>query len=681
MVVQDESAILWIDDDQDVLHSAERMVRARGWRFCGVGDADSAAVQLKTEKFSVVVADYRLKMTSGLDFLEHCRNEFPSVTRVLVTGLLEVELLERAVNRASVFRFIAKPWEQNQVCFELEKAIEHHRLQLSQNVLKKEVSTQNRRLEELTSGLESLVVERTRDSELSRKEVELKVLRLRELVRFIKDLSLTKSLDELLNLLHREFRRYHELRSPILAYIRIDRKPGLAYFQGRQAVDRPANSVWTESQRIRQNDLADQKYLATEFARPFAKVLAIPLKKRLGVDNGQEIPATLFFEHNLNDNQVLELIGSLTERIQPVSLAIDRILLEYHLRLSSLQWESTFDGIKDPIAIVDIDYGVVRANRQFHQKSYAHECFRQFAQESSVCRGCPVEKALQTSEPHRGQIKRGTQVFDVFSYPIKLSGDMRTTNVINHYVEVTGERDLYSRVIQSEKMAAIGLLAGSIAHELNNPLTGIRSLAQVLLQEIDAEKALHADLVEVEKAAERCQKIIENLLNFSKSKGDADSVLVSVNQVVSNTLPMLKTAMREHRCEINLSEQDLFAKAPPQLLQQVIFNLVNNACQAMIDPGTISISTNASRSQGSDSQKDWIEIHVKDTGQGIPPEILETIFEPFFTTKDPGQGTGLGLSMSLSIIKKLGGQILVESVVGKGSHFIVQLPLAMGGCE
>jgi signal transduction histidine kinase len=345
-----------------------------------------------------------------------------------------------------------------------------------------------------------------------------------------------------------------------------------------------------------------------------------------------------------------------------------------------MQWEQTFDGIKDPIAIVDVDYSVVRANRHFpvltrHGRIFETHCHRVFSETERPCSGCPVEFALKTRQPQRGQIRRGDQYFDVYSYPIQLNHDSVTTNVINHYVDVTKARELNGRMIQNEKMAAIGHLAGHIAHELNNPLTGIRSLAQVLMAEVPKTGSLHDDILEVEKASERSQKIIENLLAFSRGGTDQKQERIALNDIVRRTLPMLKTAMREHRSEVNLEANDAQVTVEPHLMQQVVFNLVNNACQAMPDIGSISLTTQVEY----DSRGDWCVLKVSDTGTGIPQEIIDSIFEPFFTTKEQGRGTGLGLSMSRSVIEKFGGEIEVASTVGQGSTFIVRLPCVKEG--
>lgn len=670
--------ILWVDDDADVLDSARRLFKSSPWELVPAGTAQAARELIARETFAVIVADQRLQAASGIDLLEFAKEKAPSATRILLTGAVDIGILEEAVNRGHVFRFVGKPWDNELLLVDIGKAVEHHQLKMTQSSLLKEVSSQNKQLERLTSGLEQIVVERTGNVESSKVEAEKKLSHVRELVRFIKDLSMLTSVEDLLNLIRKELKSFHELRAPSLAYVVADRTPIILYLQGKQVVEREARQMWSRRPRIRINELEDRLYLANEFGRPFVKVLAIPLKRRaVASDASDEAPATLFFEHALPDEKIDQFLSFISERLQPLSIALDRILLEYHLKWTSVQWEGTFDGIKDPIAIVDIDYRVVRANRHFplkpEDRSYETSCHKVFANSDMICRGCPVAKALETGQPQKGQIKRGSRVYDVLSYSIHLNDDQVSTNVINHYVDVTSSRELHGRMIQSEKMAAVGLLAGNIAHELNNPLTGIRSLAQVLLEEVPKEGTLRDDISEVEKASERSQKIIENLLGFSKGESDQKQVLISLNEIVRRTLPMLKTALREHRSEMLLSPDEPSVKVEPHLMQQVVFNLVNNACQAMRDAGTVTVRT---ETQIDSSGRAWSTLHVIDTGDGIPDDIIENIFEPFFTTKEKGQGTGLGLSMSQSVIENFGGTISVTSKVQEGTHFVVRLPVA-----
>jgi C4-dicarboxylate-specific signal transduction histidine kinase len=239
------------------------------------------------------------------------------------------------------------------------------------------------------------------------------------------------------------------------------------------------------------------------------------------------------------------------------------------------------------------------------------------------------------------------------------------TNIVNQYVDITQSRELYLQLLQSEKMGAIGMLAGNIAHELNNPLTGIRSLAQVLLTEVDEGGSMHADLIEIEKATGRSQRIIKNLLEFSQGEQQA-AEQTSVDDVVEKTLPMLKAPMRMHRQDVRLGSSGVQVMVEPYLLQQVLYNLINNACQAMKEPGALRIETFSKEGQ--------VVIEIADSGPGIPQGLEKKIFEPFFTTKKEGHGTGLGLSMSKSIIEKFGGTISFRNIAPNGSCFTIVLP-------
>jgi two-component system NtrC family sensor kinase len=238
---------------------------------------------------------------------------------------------------------------------------------------------------------------------------------------------------------------------------------------------------------------------------------------------------------------------------------------------------------------------------------------------------------------------------------------------VNQYTDMSHERDLYMRLVQSEKLAAVGLLAGNIAHELNNPLSGISALSQILQTEMEPTHPHVADLIEIEKAAERCQLIIKNLLNFSQPSQSDELEEVNLNELINSTLPLLKTALRTQNLQSYFQEPLPFTCVQPSQLQQVIFNLVNNACQAMTTSG------------GALTIKTWSEgryscFSVTDTGPGIPEDIQNRIFEPFFTTKEVGMGTGLGLSVSRSIIEKFGGELTLSSAMGQGTTFTVSLP-------
>ncbi len=229
------------------------------------------------------------------------------------------------------------------------------------------------------------------------------------------------------------------------------------------------------------------------------------------------------------------------------------------------------------------------------------------------------------------------------------------------------------QLIQTEKLASLGKLVSSIAHEINNPLTPILGYSQMLLshEETDPEK-IQRYIEVIYQSADKVKKIVENLLSFAR-KDKPRREYADVNSI-------LRKAVEFREYQLSLENIRVVMDLDPELpetmvdsgqLQQVFTNMVLNAYNAISDSesndGKIEIHT--------ESGDGWIEITISDTGPGIPEEVLNKIFDPFFTTKPTGLGTGLGLSVSYGIIKEHGGDILVESEEGKGTTFIVRIPV------
>ena len=247
----------------------------------------------------------------------------------------------------------------------------------------------------------------------------------------------------------------------------------------------------------------------------------------------------------------------------------------------------------------------------------------------------------------------------------------------NSMASALKERDLQlkeftrSKLMESERLALIGQLAANVAHELNNPLTGIITYSHLLLEQTTAEDPTKDFLQKIVNQANRCKEIIKGLLDFSRQK-KPDKTLCDVNSVLMDCISLIENQALFHNIRIQSSLKIDLPRAviDPSQIERVFMNMIINAAEAMEGSGHLAIMTRYDR------ENRCVEVEFTDTGSGIEKEDLEKIFDPFFTTKDTGHG--LGLAICYGIIKEHRGTILVESEVGKGTTFIVRLPVSLG---
>src|SRR3989339_1046352 len=262
--------------------------------------------------------------------------------------------------------------------------------------------------------------------------------------------------------------------------------------------------------------------------------------------------------------------------------------------------------------------------------------------------------------------------------------------------------ELQRHLMQSEKMVAVGQLAGGVAHEINNPMGVILGFAQSVGKNIKEGDSLYMPLKSIEREAIRCKKLVSNLLTFSRIEKTGIEI-VEINSAIEETISLIEAQAKTRGIEIikQYASNLLRIKVNRSQIQQVIVNLCNNAMDAMPQGGKITITTTVAAEQSSANISkanalplQFIVITISDTGVGMSEEVKKHIFEPFYTTKEVGKGTGLGLSICYEIVKKHNGIIEVESPtftsattpladkkvtdgkeVGKGTTFIIKLPI------
>jgi PAS domain S-box-containing protein len=341
--------------------------------------------------------------------------------------------------------------------------------------------------------------------------------------------------------------------------------------------------------------------------------------------------------------------------------------------------DSVLESLTDGLAVIDLQLRVLRWNRRTEALTgvtreaalgYRLDAFfsRPFVDAiEAAWRESPGGATLYRVplDAGQGDERRGLLV-NVGISPFR-TGEAQQAGWIIVLEDVTDRAYLEEQLRLSEKMAAIGLLAAGVAHEVNTPLTGISSFTQMLLDRSDVDEPKRQLLEKIEQQTFRAAKIVNSLLNLARPSG-GETGPVDVNVVVTDVLSLLEHQFKMTRVQVrrHLSASPVVVAGVEYKLQQVFLNLFLNARDAMPKGGWLSIDT---RLEGTDAV-----VEVADTGVGIPSEHLARIYDPFFTTKSDGRGTGLGLSVSYGIVQEHGGQLTCESQPTQGTRFRLVLP-------
>ncbi len=336
-------------------------------------------------------------------------------------------------------------------------------------------------------------------------------------------------------------------------------------------------------------------------------------------------------------------------------------------------WAEVVDALPLGLCLLDASGRIERANRAFArfvggEKAALAGMAWTDAVPAAWHHG--IHAALATPAAGEQVLPAGARTIGVTAF---LLGDRAPHRALLLFADQTDRRVLADRLLQSEKLSAIGQLIAGVAHDLNNPLTSVVGFADFLAESPDAPPRIREPLRVIQQEATRASKIVKNLLSFARRQETRQRA--SITPVLEATVGLFRNQLSASAVTLVLEEEPGLPELEmnPNQVQQVFVNLIQNAAQAIMHagrPGTVRVRARR--------WMDGVAIDVSDDGPGMPPEVAARVFEPFYTTKPEGQGTGLGLSISQGIAKEHGGRITLATEPGKGATFTVELPGRLG---
>jgi len=342
-------------------------------------------------------------------------------------------------------------------------------------------------------------------------------------------------------------------------------------------------------------------------------------------------------------------------------------------------WEVTFSAVTDLLVFINQDYEIQRVNKAaidfFTMKEneiIGAKCYQLFYGRETKCNPCIGDQVLQSQKTSYLQSRtRYNKVLDIFAYPAFT--ELQEPYGVTYYA-----KDVTS-FVDSIKLVSMGEMSAGVAHELNSPLTAIVGNSQLLLRETNPEDPQYQLIKDIHSSGLRCQKIIKNLLTFSR-QDEFTFDDVDINEVVDCALALAAYQIEKSKITltVNRTAGIPILSGSASSLEQIIVNLLLNAKDAV--EGMLRDEGNGAKGEIEVTTRihpdgKLVIVDIKDNGSGIDEEHIPQIFNPFYTTKKSGKGTGLGLSVSLGIAQAHGGFIDLETKVGSGSTFSLILPL------
>jgi two-component system NtrC family sensor kinase len=591
-------------------------------------------------------------------FMEFANRVSPLSQRVIIQNDTPAEGLRKLINTGSVFRILTS-FDDPKFEVTIREALEEHSLLQQNDKLLQLVNEQNDKLKRLTTELEERVEQRKASLEEAKEKLLVTNDRVEALHRGLVAVHQATSIGEMERLVN------DALKGAMgLTWTRV---------------------VFQSQTRIPQLDSLEQ------LAKNVFAVHGAALTK------GKETLGQIYFARPSSSPFTRDENGFLSQVAEAVSLAIDRLTkLEQSENLKH-QWEATFDAVLEPVSLITQDFTVVRINRTFADRSgsdpekiIGRKCYEALFGRLKPCEGCVL--AAAKSNPPRIESKTGVDfrlkpartaggqsvIYDVFSQHITQQLPFKHDNselYVNMYLDATEQLRVERQIVDSAKMAELGTIGSSIAHELNNPLGGMLSFLQLIKMDLTGDEPWFGDIDEMEKGARRCRDIVQNLLGFTRKSSTEDTIeYLDLRDVVEQAVKITELQTRATGIKLTqtIPPERVEIRGHFNALAQTLRGFLQNAQDAIRERQISDVAgTRGAIDVKISSTQEWSTVEIRDNGAGY--ETDDHLGEPSDLMK-ADLHHGLGLSIASEIIRDHGGRLEIRSTKGGGATAIISLP-------
>lgn len=604
-------------------------------------DFDRAFQMVQSTSFPVVIFPIQKdNEVEALRFMNYLSANSPTSQKILISESSNGMQLLNVINAGEVFR-ILESYTQNGFETTIQEALEEFNLRQQKADLVKLFNEQNDKLKALTVELEARVDKRQKYLNKAKKRL----------------LSTNTKIEAL----HSALMAIHKAKSI------GEMEKGLT-----EALAKALGISWARILFSSQSSMTNQLKLGSSL--PLDSVTQVPLvigTEQLGsICVGREEKASF----NRDDMDFIHQVAD------AVSLAIDRLTKLEQAESLKHQWEATFNAISEPLCLTDDQFRIFRTNKSFSESIHKNltnligkNCFEVFFGSHRKYEFKELEKKFRV---RKSKSLKGEQiVYEISGQPLSFL-IQENEIILILFRDITDQQKLERQILESSKMAELGTIGSSIAHELNNPVGGMITFLQLMKMDLPPEETLREDILEMEKAAIRCKEIIQNLLGFARRQDTIDEKVFDLKEAIRQSLKIAELQSRSQgiQVEVVLPEEETPVKGQPNLVSQAIRNILQNSNEALIEKledepryeGHVKVELKP--------EPRHYSLTITDNGSGISPEEQKKVFNPLFTTKSSGLNSGLGLTVAFKIIAEHSGKLEIYSQPGSGTSVRISLP-------